>query len=383
MKVLLVGGGIGGLTAATVLCRAGHDVTLVEQKPRFEPVGAGIVLAANASRLLELLGVDLASRGRRLSSMLVTDARARPLQRMELAALEARFGKSYALARPALHEALAKVVPQKARLLFGASVSLVKDVGDAVSVRLEGAQDEERFDLVVGCDGLHSRVRELVMGARRLRYSGYTCWRALVKNPGFTSPTEALGAGARIGLVPLLNDELYLYLVREAPPRATTLDWPDGFRVAFGEFGGGLEKALAALSGPPPLHHDLWELDAPEWGRGRVLLLGDAAHAMTPNQGQGAAMAIEDAFALAKALQPGAEGALERYQRARHARVRKVQLDSRRLGEVFQLRSRPARLLRDGLMRAMPKALTERHLVALVTPGLELAKDAASLWKGA
>jgi 2-polyprenyl-6-methoxyphenol hydroxylase-like FAD-dependent oxidoreductase len=122
----------------------------------------------------------------------------------------------------------------------------------------------------------------------------------------------------------------------------------------------------------PPLHHDLEELDAPVWGSKRVILLGDAAHGMTPNQGQGAAMAIEDAFVLSREFTAGIDGAFERYRDARQRRVRAVQLDSHRLGQVAHWENLFARAARDGLMRLLPASVGDRQYRRVIEPGLAL-----------
>src|SRR6185312_5456922 len=181
--------------------------------------------------------------------------------------------------------------------------------------------------------------RAQVCGAPRYRYSGMTCYRGITTNPGFDRCIEAWGGDARIGVVPLAENQLYYFFVKSAPPRAPAAAFPEGFRQQFGHFRGEIARVLHVLDSAPPLHHDLDELDAPVWGVPRVLLLGDAAHALTPNQGQGAAMAIEDGLALVSALSFGIEGALQRYVAARQHRVRTIQLDSRRLGEVAHLTS--------------------------------------------
>lgn len=372
MNTLIVGGGIGGLTAAIALARIGHRVTVAEKMPAFEPVGAGIIMAPNATRVLAELNIDLSRHGYALPSFDVVRADGSLLQRMETQRLAGRYGPMWALSRPALHRALLDAMPAGVRLFRGRAVSGILDTGNAVEVRFDDEQPSHSFDIVIGADGLHSTVRDLLLGPQRLRYSGVTCWRGLIRNPGYTRAIEAWGGDTRIGVVPLPAQQLYYYLVKSAPRRAPALDWPTGFHRAFDRHKGGLNQLFDVLTDPPPLHHDLEELDHPVWGRNRVFLLGDAAHAMTPNQGQGAAMAIEDAYALMLALTPGVPAAVERYTELRHRRVRKIQLTSRRIGALSHWTNPLARSARDSLMRSLPTSMAESQYRQLVQPALDL-----------
>jgi 2-polyprenyl-6-methoxyphenol hydroxylase-like FAD-dependent oxidoreductase len=370
MNVLIVGGGIAGLVAAITLHRDGHVVTLVERATGFSPVGAGIVLAPNAARLLDSIGVDVTARGFALPALDVVNAKGKLLSRIDVSRFVDEHGPIWALARPALHDALIAALPSGVELRLGRAVTALHDVGSAVDVTFDNAT--ERFDLVLGADGLRSRVREATYGKTELRYSGVTCYRGIVHHDRLDRAVEAWGNGSRIGIVPLGDGQVYYYLVISAARRAPALAWPEEFRAAFGAFRGDAGAVIDAIDSPPPLHHDLEELDEPVWGKGRVFLLGDAAHAMTPNQGQGAAMAIEDGVAVTQALAGGIDGALERYVARRHARVRSVQLDSRRIGDVAHWRSPLARVLRNGLMRLTPASVSAAQYRRVVEPGLAL-----------
>lgn len=372
MRTLVVGGGIGGLAAAIALAGSGHDVTVVEKMSGFTPVGAGIVMAPNAVRTLAALGIDLTEHGRELPSLDVVRADGTLTQRIDTQRLSGRYGPAVALSRPELHAALLAHLPPTVHLLGGSAVVAVRQVIDGVEVRLAGEESPRRFEVVVGADGIHSTVRELAVGAQTLRYSGVTCWRGLTVDPGFGRAVESWGAGTRIGVVPLRHGRLYYYLVASAPRRTPQPTWPEGFRRLFGSHGGNLAALFDVLTEAPPLHHDIEELDTPVWGRGRVLLLGDAAHAMTPNQGQGAAMAIEDAYALMLALRPGIEGADRRYAATRHRRVRKMQLTSRWIGTISHWSSPVARSVRDNALRILPEKAADAQYHRLVRPALDL-----------
>ena len=368
MKILIVGGGIGGLTAARALRRAGFRPQVIERAPAWAPVGAGIALGVNAMRVLDRLGAGaaVAARGRAVERGEIADRRGRPLAAMDIASSAPGETRSVAIHRAALHEALYESIGDTP-VRLGTTPAAIDAEADRPRVELSDGTGDE-YDLVVGADGLRSQVRDLVFGANPPRYAGYTCWRLIVPGvAGIDYPLEMWGAGRRFGLVPIGDGLLYCFATSNAP--AQEADPEDGrlqrFRKRFEDFGGAVPAVLERLKRPEQLlHNDIEDVVQAPWHRRRVVLLGDAAHAVTPNLGQGAAMAIEDAAVLAESLAGVAplEAALAAYESRRRRRVEWVQSRSRRLGRVAQWQSPFACAARNTLLRLLPAGASSSGL---------------------
>ncbi len=359
-RVLIVGGGIGGLATAAGLQRAGIECEVLERAPAWAPIGAGIVLSVNAMAVMRRLGIaeEVAHRGERLGAGSITDASGRALGRSDFRSIEPEFGPTVAIHRAALHETLlaaAREIP----VALGTSIVACTQHDAGVDVCMTDGR-EATFDLVIGADGIRSQVRALTFGELPLSYSGYTCWRMVVRLPHEHAVLrEMWGCGKRFGIVPIDADHAYAFAVANAPPgQGDPLDGRvERFQERFSEFGGQVPEILACLHSPDELiHNDLEELLERRWFDRRVVLLGDAAHAMTPNMGQGAAMALEDSMVLVEELESTrrVEEALRRYVERRESRVRWVQDQSRRIGRAGQLDDPFLCRARNALLRLIP-----------------------------
>lgn len=358
MKTVIVGGGIGGLSLARELSLRGLKATVLERAPQLNPVGAGIIMNPNAMRVLERNG--LADEVRRDSWPYLTretrDASGRLLAVRDYRPLyeAGKLAQGALVHRAHLLDVLFKSLPRNT-VQFGAAVKSIA-VLDA--------------DLVVGADGIHSQVRRELFGEGKTRYMGYKSHRLIVDNvAGVRYFTEYLGRGQRIGLVPISEKRIYAWTTfntrRDAPS-------PLDFRTFFRQFTHDpVRRMFDAL--PPPesiITTEIEELWVDNWFRGNAVLLGDAAHAMTPNIGQGAGMAMEDARVLAEELATGGEisEALGNYARRRKPRVETVVRISREVGEdgqrsgAFACWLRNRRVARHGRDVARSLAELERLL---------------------
>ncbi|MET8836456.1 FAD-dependent oxidoreductase [Micromonospora sp. NPDC004540] len=360
---IVVGAGIGGLAAALALHRRRWRVTVLERAAEPRELGTGLTLMANALRGLDALGVGEAIRRQGVpdspGGLRTSDGRW--LSRIEGAALERALGTAaLGIHRTALHRLLRAALPAPA-LVTGADVVDVDADLPSVTYRRDGSPVTLRADLVVGADGLHSGLR------RRLwpelpdaAYSGSTAWRAAIRWTGPVATAVTWGPGREFGTVPLGDGRLYWYAAETAPPGGRE---PDELAAVRDRFGGWHEPIPALLAATPPdavLRTDLFHLATPlpSYVRGRVALLGDAAHAMTPHLGQGAGQAIEDAVVLGAACAGGRAdlaGALTAYGRQRRPRSQAVARASARAARYGQQLRHPAAVaVRDALLRLIP-----------------------------
>lgn len=369
MKAIVVGGGIGGLAAAVALTRSGWQVEVLEQARAFGEVGAGLSVWPNALRALDVLGLGAPLRERALLAAQagIRDASGGWLTRTDTAALERRYGPVAMVHRADLLEVLRAAVPAEA-LRPGVVVTAAHSGG---TVTHSGG--ESAADLVVGADGIHSAVRRSVWPqAPSPRYAGYTSWRMVTGPMPVREGVETWGSGVRFGYAPLPDGRIYCFAAVNAPEGAAD-DGLAGLRRRFAGWHDPIPELLDAVDEEAVHHDDLYELPPlRSYVSGRVALVGDAAHAMTPNLGQGACQAIEDAVVLAETV--GA-GGLETYDRARRRRTQMVARRSRRIGAVAQWSAPFPVMLRDAAVRLLP----ERMFIRSFAPVLDWTPPAERL----
>jgi 2-polyprenyl-6-methoxyphenol hydroxylase-like FAD-dependent oxidoreductase len=353
---LVAGGGIGGLAVAAALIARGWRVEVLERAAGFGEVGAGLSLWPNGMRALDALGSGEAVRVHALHDTQagIRDVTGRWLSRSDTAELERRHGPVVMVHRAEFLDVLRAAVPAD-MLRTGTTVTAVDTSGPRV--RVEHTHGVTEADLLVGADGIGSTVRRSVWPhSPAPRYAGYTAWRLVVESGPLAVGGETWGRGERFGMSSLPGGRAYLFGVASVPAGQTS---PNGelaeLRRRFGTWHEPIPALLAAAAPGAVLRHDIYELPAlPVYAAGLVALLGDAAHAMTPNLGQGANQALEDAVTLAGLLDayPEVPRALAAYDRARRPRTQMIAKRSRRIGAVAQSRTLPS--VRNRLIRLMP-----------------------------
>jgi len=377
-RALIIGGGIGGLSTALALQRAGIQVAVFERTPELREVGAGLAVWANAIKALRQLGVadQLVAAGTPMHDYQFRSWQGETLIQVSVDDLTRRVGAPSVVMRRAdvqrtLYEALDEGV-----MHLGANCVGFDADDNGVTARFEDGR-EERGTLLIGADGIKSVTRSAQFGESKLRYSGYKCWRSITpfQHPSFPPGSWWLywGRGARFGLSYVGGGSVYWYAMVNAPEGAPDEEVGRKRRVLEGFRGWGepIEALIEATDESTIIRNDLHDMVPIErWGEGPVTLLGDAAHPTTPNMGQGACQAIEDAVILAKdlALTKGLRdraamvNALRSYEERRRDRAARVTNLSWRIGAVGQWENPIACAIRDRVLKILPNSLMRKSL---------------------
>ncbi|GAA1436848.1 FAD-dependent monooxygenase [Microlunatus lacustris] len=382
MRAVVVGAGIGGLAAAVGLQQAGTEVLVLERAVDLRPVGAGLSIFSNGLTALDALGLgaDLRARAAAPSGILRAGQR-RPDGRWLTTVPADALRDLRVVHRAALQELLLGALAP-GTVWYGVEVRTVS--GEAGNVVVDttasgpGAVDGP-VAVVVAADGLRSRVRASWPHDPGLRYAGYTAWRGVTADPVDLDggAGETWGRGLRFGVAPLGDGRVYWFAVASVPAGGRTPDEHAEVRRLFGRWHAPVPALLEATDPAAVLRHDVHDLAHPlrTFRRGGCVLLGDAAHAMTPDLGQGGNLALEDGVTLARLLgaqareeQPdptALDAALARYDRLRRRRTRPVARQARALGRMGQVADPVAAALRDAVLRRVPPSAAASRVRAM------------------
>ncbi len=376
-RFAIVGGGIGGLTLAIALQRKGFPVRVYEGAEKIQPLGAGLGLAANAVKAFMDIGISEAvlKAGKVLKVLRIKDKSGNILTETDSEKIAAKFGviNNFAIHRADLHEVLL------GQLLPG-TLQLKKRCVDleprGPAMLLKFSDDTCTLaEHVIACDGIHSVVRNKVLPDVKPRYAGYTCWRGVTGQlPAGADPdetSETWGAGSRFGIVPLTKNRVYWFAclnAKENDPRMRSFT-PDDLLRHFGHFHFPIPAILKTTPSEKIIWNDIVDLKPlKKFAYGNILLLGDAAHATTPNMGQGACMAIEDAAVLARCLDEtrSPDEAFLSFEKKRIARTTTIVNKSWKVGRVAQTENKILIALRNAALKLTPPSVTENQIRFLI-----------------
>ena len=366
-RVLIVGAGMAGLALAISLRRQGLDAEIVERQATWPVHGAGIYLVGNAMRALGSLNLadDVLRDGSLIKTQTLMNHRGKQLAVIDTASVWADCGPCVGIRRADLQSMLVNALGA-AEVRFSTTVTSLEQREDSAVVQFDDGQ-ERTYDLVVGADGVRSSIRTLVFGSVQPRFCGQVGWRFLVQCPAsITGWTLFAGDSGVFLFIPVGHGQAYCYAdAVVAEPLDDPLDGRlERLRSRFAAYASPVPQALAELRTSDQIHFSAIEdiLQEP-WGAGNVLLIGDAAHATSPNMASGAAMAFEDALVLSRliAADRNAAQVLDQYTSERSARIRWVHEQTHRRDRIRNLPS----MVRDLMARYLAKSVYRANYAPL------------------
>lgn len=371
MKVGIIGGGIGGLTTAIALKKLGFRIKVYESAASIKPLGAGLSLAANALKAYADLGLleKIIKKGAALENFCLYSESGQLLSYTNSLDVKKKFGiDNITVHRAELHDILISSLDEDV-LLLGKKLKSLEN-GKIIKLQFEDGTFDEA-DCLIAADGIHSVVRKYCLPDARIRYAGYTCWRAVIKNPlkaaDPKSFSETWGSKGRFGLVPIGNQQLYWYAcINSAQDDYKTKNMGiEGLYEVFKNHHKPIPQVLEKSLNAQYIQSDIIDLEPlNQYAFDNLVLIGDAAHAMTPNIGQGACQAIEDAVILSNCMQkfPNPNEAFKRFEQVRLRRVQEIVKTSRRVGKVAQINNKFVCKLRNVLLKSVPDSFNQKRL---------------------
>ncbi len=362
-SISIIGAGIGGLTLGSILKQKNLDFTIYESAPEIQPVGAGIMIAVNAMQIFEKLGVKekIENAGNKVHGIFITDQKLKTITTTNVLALEKKFRScNVAIHRADLQHILSENVDFK-NISLGYSLQHIEKK-ENYHLKFENGKEIES-KIVFGADGIHSKVRNQILKTGTIRDAKQKCWRGLTD---FTLPEkyihhalEIWGKGKRFGFVKLSGNKVYWY----ALINQNNFKENSNLINIFSDFDPLVLHILESTGKKNIILNDIMDLiPIPKWSGENLCLTGDAAHATTPNMGQGACQSIEDAYVIGKLLEISQDynSVFEEFQKIRRRKVNHIVNTSWKIGKLSQWEY--GNSLRNFLMRAVPESISQKMI---------------------
>jgi len=366
MKIAIIGGGIGGLTTALALQKTNVDVTIYESAPEIKPVGAGIIMANNAMQVFDKLGIrqKIEQAGHKISTIKITDPQLKTLSEVQLNKFERKYGvHNIAIHRGDLQMILAEEIGFE-NIKLSKRLSKIVQVNYGYQLTFEDGTIANA-EAVIGADGIKSIVRHQILNIGKLRSTQQKCWRGVSEFDWTTKYShqayEAWGKGRRFGFVRINDQKVYWYAV----VNENLVKNPDNLEELFAEFNPEVPRMISETPKEKIFVSDIIDLEPIfQWQKDRICLIGDAAHATTPNMGQGACQAIEDAYLLGKLFSEGksVDEVFAQYEKLRMKKAHYIVNTSSTIGKVSHYENSLAIWLRNTLLKATPGSINEKQL---------------------
>ena len=370
-KGIIIGAGIGGLTTALALMRKGIDVTVFEQANEIQEVGAGIWVAPNGLNVYDALGIatDIVKAGKTLDKINVVDIKGKPISTIDSAKIKAKHAfATVAIHRATLQSILASYIPAD-KIMLNKKFSSYQQSENSIIAQFEDGTIAEA-DFLINAEGIKSKAREQIHTGIPLRYAGQTCWRFVTEldlpESGNMYEIWSNKKGLRVGYSKINDRQVYVYITNFEKSggkdnvktiREDLLNVCDAFPPI-------VKQLILSTNEKSILRNDIFDFKPiKKWTDRRMALIGDAAHATTPNLGQGACQAIEDAFVIAQelSLNPDIETALKKYEEKRMKKATYITNTSWQFGKITNTSGLLKSVLM-GILRLTPTSVNDKQL---------------------
>lgn len=372
MKFGIMGAGIAGLTAGIMLEKLGFEVEIYEAADSVRGIGAGIGLASNAIKAFEYLGLDkeVIAISNHLHDFEICNAAGKTILSADTERIKQNYDTdNFAIHRADLHNFLSGKISSDKIYLNKRLRQFIQNKNEVLLEFEDGTSTS--VDFLIGADGVNSRVRQQLIPNSEPRYAGYWCWRATVPHDfeGLQKSTEVWGKNGRFGMTPLKGNRIYWYACINSNLKDGVQDYGlDELKARFGEYFPMVREIFNLTQQKDLISTPIMDLKPIyNYHFGNVLLIGDAAHATTPNMGQGACMALEDVAVLHdELLKNEMEMAFRNFEKRRLRRTHYITKTSWRAGKVAQSDNNLVIFLRDFLLRILPAGISQSQLKRLL-----------------